>query len=134
RSLDLNPAQHDLVLKLAELLCSKPDHDSRAEYWVEKAARLFPGHPTVFNLRMPTALRLTCPLGHSSNQLYELYELLQSELKLRPTDTYINCKLVQLYIAEGHQEDAIKHCLAVEKAGILRDCLEWYELLVNTLQ
>ncbi|KAL0185363.1 hypothetical protein M9458_021060, partial [Cirrhinus mrigala] len=126
RSLDLNPAQHDLVLKLAELLCSKPDHDSRAEYWVEKAARLFPGHPTVFNLRVKL---LSTQSG--SNQLYEL---LQSELKLRPTDTYINCKLVQLYSAEGHQEDAIKHCLAVEKAGILRDCLEWYELLVNTLQ
>ncbi|KAL1268734.1 hypothetical protein QQF64_034097, partial [Cirrhinus molitorella] len=52
RSLDLNPAQSDLVLKVAELLCSKPDHDSRAEFWVEKAARLLPGNPAVFNLRV----------------------------------------------------------------------------------
>lgn len=50
--MDLNPAQHDLVLKVAELLCSKPEHDSRAEFWVEKAARLLPGHPAVFNLRV----------------------------------------------------------------------------------
>ncbi len=52
RSVDLNPAQHDLVLKVAELLCSKPEHDSRAEFWVEKAARLLPGYPAVFNLRV----------------------------------------------------------------------------------
>ncbi|KAK2905528.1 hypothetical protein Q8A67_007327 [Cirrhinus molitorella] len=126
RSLDLNPAQSDLVLKVAELLCSKPDHDSRAEFWVEKAARLLPGNPTVFNLREKL---LSAQSG--SNQLYEL---LQSELKLRPADTYINNKLLQLYREEGRLEDAIKHCLDVEKAGVLRDCLEWYELLVSTLQ
>ncbi|XP_073702009.1 E3 SUMO-protein ligase RanBP2-like [Garra rufa] len=126
RSLDLNPAQHDLVLKVAELLCGKPDHDSRAEFWVEKAARLLPGNPTVFSLREKL---LSTQSG--SNQLYEL---LQSELKLRPTDTHINCKLVQRYRADSQLEDAVKHCLAVEKAGILRDCLEWYELLVSTLQ
>uniref|UniRef100_A0A9J7Z7I0 E3 SUMO-protein ligase RanBP2 n=2 Tax=Cyprinus carpio TaxID=7962 RepID=A0A9J7Z7I0_CYPCA len=126
RSVDLNPAQHDLVLKVAELLCSKPEHDSRAEFWVEKAARLLPGHPAVFNLREKL---LSAQSG--SNQLYEL---LQAELKLRPADTYINQKLVQLYSAEGRLEDAVKHCLAVEKTGVLRHCLEWYQLLVSTLQ
>ncbi|XP_052420523.1 RANBP2-like and GRIP domain-containing protein 5/6 isoform X11 [Carassius gibelio] len=126
RSVDLNPAQHDLVLKVAELLCSKPQHDSRAEFWVEKAARLLPGHPAVFNLRE----KLLSPQSGSN----QLYELLQAELKLRPTDTYINQKLVQLYSAEGRLEDAVKHCLAVEKTGILRHCLEWYQLLVSTLQ
>lgn len=52
RSVDLNPAQSDLVLKLAELLCGKPEPDNRAEFWVEKAAKLLPGHPNVFNLRV----------------------------------------------------------------------------------
>ncbi|XP_016339599.1 RANBP2-like and GRIP domain-containing protein 5/6, partial [Sinocyclocheilus anshuiensis] len=126
RSVDLNPAQHDLVLKVAELLCSKPEHDSRAEFWVEKAARLLPGHPGVFSLREKL---LSAQSG--SNQLYEL---LQAELKLRPADTYINQKLVQLYSAEGRLQDAVKHCLAVERAGVLRHCLQWYQLLVSTLQ
>ncbi|XP_016400029.1 E3 SUMO-protein ligase RanBP2-like [Sinocyclocheilus rhinocerous] len=126
RSVDLNPAQHDLVLKVAELLCSKPEHDSRAEFWVEKAARLLPGHPGVFSLREKL---LSAQSG--SNQLYEL---LQAELKLRPSDTYINQKLVQLYSAEGRLQDAVKHCLAVERAGVLRHCLQWYQLLVSTLQ
>lgn len=52
--MDLNPAQRDLILKVAELLCSKPELDSRAEFWVEKAAKLLPGHPAVFDLKVCT--------------------------------------------------------------------------------
>lgn len=48
----MNPAQKDLVLKVAELLVSKEECDSRAEFWVEKAAKLHPGHPAVFNLKV----------------------------------------------------------------------------------
>lgn len=62
RSVDLNPAQKDLVLKVAELLVRKEDCDSRADFWVEKAAKLLPGNPAVFNLRvrldfLPPALK-----------------------------------------------------------------------------
>ncbi|KTG03727.1 hypothetical protein cypCar_00030871 [Cyprinus carpio] len=124
---DLNLGAHDLDPEAWQSCCAgKPEHDSRAEFWVEKAARLLPGHPAVFNLREKL---LSAQSG--SNQLYEL---LQAELKLRPADTYINQKLVQLYSAEGRLEDAVKHCLAVEKTGVLRHCLEWYQLLVSTLQ
>lgn len=52
RSIDLNPAQKDLVLKVAELLVSRDECDSRAEFWVEKAAKLQPGNPAVFNLKV----------------------------------------------------------------------------------
>lgn len=52
RSVDLNPGQRDLVLKVAELLVSKQECDSRAEFWVEKAAKLLPGNPAVFNLKV----------------------------------------------------------------------------------
>ncbi|XP_056088571.1 RANBP2-like and GRIP domain-containing protein 8 isoform X4 [Rhinichthys klamathensis goyatoka] len=128
RSVDLNPAQSDLVLKLAELLCGKPEPDNRAEYWVEKAAKLLPGHPNVFNLRE----KLLSTRGQNGS--IQLYELLQSELKLRPDDSYINDRLVRLYSADGRHDEAVKHCLEVEKTGLLRDRLEWYELLVSTLQ
>ncbi|XP_056088600.1 E3 SUMO-protein ligase RanBP2-like [Rhinichthys klamathensis goyatoka] len=127
-SFDLNPAQSDLVLKLAELLCGKPEPDNRAEYWVEKAAKLLPGHPNVFNLRE----KLLSTRGQNGS--IQLYELLQSELKLRPDDSDINGRLVRLYSADGRHEEAVKHCLEVEKTGLLRDRLEWYELLVSTLQ
>lgn len=52
RSIDLNPAQKDLVLKVAELLVSSEECDSRAEFWVEKAGKLLPGNPAVFNLKV----------------------------------------------------------------------------------
>lgn len=63
RSVDLNPAQRDLVLKVAELLVSKEECDSRAEFWVDKAAKLLPGNPAVFNLKVRPIFnqQLPCP-------------------------------------------------------------------------
>ncbi|XP_060785158.1 E3 SUMO-protein ligase RanBP2-like isoform X2 [Neoarius graeffei] len=128
RSVDLNPAQRDLVLKVAELLCSKPELDSRAEFWVEKAAKLLPGHPAVFDLRE----KLLSVQGQKGwNQLYDL---LQSELQLRPSDAHVNGRLVRLYCLDGRLEEAAKHCLAVESTGVLRDSLDWYATVVQTLQ
>nr|XP_055072528.1 E3 SUMO-protein ligase RanBP2-like isoform X1 [Misgurnus anguillicaudatus] len=128
RSVDLNPSQRDLVLKVAELLCSKPERDSRAEFWVQKAANLLPGHPAVFDLRE----KLLSAQGQ--NGFGQLYELLLSELRLRPHDAYVNSRLIQLYDSDGRYEEAVKHCLAVEKAGGLRDNLDWYKVVVRTLQ
>ncbi|MCJ8732174.1 hypothetical protein PDJAM_G00208100 [Pangasius djambal] len=128
RSVDLNPAQRDLVLKVAELLCSKPELDSRAEFWVEKAAKLLPGHPAVFDLRE----KLLSAQGQQGwNQLYDL---LQSELQLRPSDAHVNRRLVQLYCLDGRLEEAAKHCLSVENSGVLRHSLDWYTTVVHTLQ
>lgn len=64
----------------------------------------------------------------------QLYELLVSELKLRPHDVYINSRLIQLYSSDGRYDDAVKHCLAVEKTAALRDSLGWYKVMVETLQ
>ncbi|XP_018584881.2 E3 SUMO-protein ligase RanBP2-like isoform X1 [Scleropages formosus] len=128
RSVDLNPAQKDLVVKVAELLCSKPEEDSRAELWVEKAARLLPGTPAVYNLKEKLLSRRG---QHGRNQLFDL---LQSEFQLRPQDVNVNVKLVQLYCSDGRLEEAVQHCVAVEKKGTLRDSLEWCSHVVSTLQ
>ncbi|XP_036397060.1 E3 SUMO-protein ligase RanBP2 isoform X2 [Megalops cyprinoides] len=128
RSVDLNPAQKDLVLKVAELLCNKPEHDSRAEFWVEKAAKLLPGSPAVYNLKE----KLLSSQGQQGwNQLFDL---LQSELQVRPGNAHINVKLVKLYCSDGRLEEAVNHCLATEKKGALRNSLEWYSTLVSTLK
>ncbi|XP_065149173.1 E3 SUMO-protein ligase RanBP2 isoform X6 [Paramisgurnus dabryanus] len=128
RSVDLNPAQRDLVLKVAELLCSKPERDSQAEFWVQKAANLLPGHPAVFDLRE----KLLSAQGQKG--FGQLYELLSSELRLRPHNAHVNIRLIQLYDSDGRYEEAVKHCLAVEKAGGLRDSLDWYKVVVRTFQ
>lgn len=64
----------------------------------------------------------------------QLYDLLQSELQLRPSDAHVNGRLVQLYCLDGRLEEAAKHCLAVESTGVLRHSLDWYATVVQTLQ
>lgn len=128
RSVDLNPAQKDLVLKVAELLVSQEESDSRAEFWVEKAAKLLPGNPAVFNLKE----RLLSRQGQQGWN--RLFDLLQAELTARPGDPHVNVKLVQLFCQDGRLEEAVKHCLTVEKRGMLRFSLEWYSVVVRTLK
>ncbi|KAK7904914.1 hypothetical protein WMY93_017521 [Mugilogobius chulae] len=128
RSVDLNPAQKDLVLKVAELLVSQEDCDSRAEFWVEKAAKLLPGSPAVFNLKE----RLLSRQGQQGWN--RLFDLLQAELAARPGDPHVNVKLVQLFCKDGRLEEAVKHCLSAEKRGILRHSLDWYSVVVETLK
>lgn len=62
RSVELNPTQKDLVLKIAELLCNNDITDGRAKYWVERAAKLFPGSPAVYRLKVNFKLPLFCGL------------------------------------------------------------------------
>ncbi|XP_077472520.1 E3 SUMO-protein ligase RanBP2 isoform X2 [Stigmatopora argus] len=128
RSVDLNPVQRDLVLKVAELLVGKEENDSRAEFWVDKAAKLLPGNPAVFNLKE----RLLSRQGQQGwNQLFDL---LQAELTARPGDAHVNVKLVQLFCQDGRLEAAVKHCLATERTGLLRHSLEWFTVVVRTLE
>ncbi|XP_041856874.1 E3 SUMO-protein ligase RanBP2 isoform X2 [Melanotaenia boesemani] len=128
RSVDLNPAQRDLVLKVAELLVSKKEADSRAEFWVEKAAKLWPGNPAVFNLKEQLLSR------QGQQGWNQLFDLLQAELAARPADAHVNVKLVQLFCQDGRLEEAVKHCLAAEKRGLLRNSLDWYTVVLHTLQ
>ncbi|XP_056279589.1 E3 SUMO-protein ligase RanBP2 isoform X2 [Pseudoliparis swirei] len=128
RSVDMNPAQRDLVLKVAELLVSKQECDSRAEFWVEKAAKLLPGNPAVFNLKERLLSRQGQPGWN------RLFDLLQAELMARPADAHMNVKLVQLFCQDGRLDEAITHCLAAEKRGMLRHSLDWYTVVVRTLQ
>uniref|UniRef100_UPI0037E97790 E3 SUMO-protein ligase RanBP2 isoform X1 n=1 Tax=Semicossyphus pulcher TaxID=241346 RepID=UPI0037E97790 len=128
RSVDLNPAQRDLVLKVAELLVSKVECDSRAEFWVEKANKLLPGNPAVFNLKERLLSRQGQPGWN------QLFDLLQAELAARPADAHVNVKLVQLFCQDGRLDEAVKHCLAVEKRGVLSHSLDWYTVVLHTLQ
>uniref|UniRef100_G3NUQ9 RAN binding protein 2 n=1 Tax=Gasterosteus aculeatus aculeatus TaxID=481459 RepID=G3NUQ9_GASAC len=128
RSVDMNPAQRDLVLKVAELLVSKQECDSRAEFWVEKAAKLLPGNPAVFNLKE----RLLSRQGQPGwNRLFDLFQV---ELAARPADAHVNVKLVQLFCQDGRLDEAVKHCLAADKRGVLNHSLDWYRVVVRTLQ
>nr|XP_054592033.1 E3 SUMO-protein ligase RanBP2 isoform X1 [Nothobranchius furzeri] len=128
RSVDLNPVQKDLVLKVAELLVKKHECDSRAEFWVEKAAKLMPGHPAIYNLKESLLSR------QGQQGWNQLFDLLQAELAARPADAHVNVKMVQLFCQDGRLDEAVKHCLAAEKRGLLRNSLDWYTVVLTTLQ
>ncbi|CAL8371117.1 unnamed protein product [Arctogadus glacialis] len=89
RSLDLNPAQKDLVLKVAEFLCSKDPTDSRAEFWVEKASKLLPCNPAVFNLKMDR-LRIVSKISTYSTRWRDYISTLAWECLGIPLSELVN--------------------------------------------
>ncbi|XP_061853236.1 ranBP2-like and GRIP domain-containing protein 4 isoform X2 [Colius striatus] len=128
RSVELNPTQKDLVLKIAELLCNNDITDGRAKYWVERAAKLFPGSPAVYRLKEQL---LDCKGEDGWNQLFDL---IQAELYARPDDVYINIRLVALYRSNNRLKDAVLHCQEAEKKIPLQSSLEWCSCVVETLE
>lgn len=69
RSVDLDPRQKDVVLRVAELLCNLPGTDSRADFWVDRAAKLLPNHPTVFQLKVALFKQTCCPLNDNDHHI-----------------------------------------------------------------
>ncbi|XP_049713049.1 E3 SUMO-protein ligase RanBP2-like isoform X1 [Elephas maximus indicus] len=128
RSVELNPTQKDLVLKIAELLCKNDATDGRAKYWVERAAKLFPGSPVIYKLKEQL---LDCKGEDGWNKLFDL---IQSELYARPDDVHVNIRLVELYRSNKRLKDAVAHCHAAERSIALRSSLEWNSCVVQTLQ
>ncbi|XP_053916256.1 ranBP2-like and GRIP domain-containing protein 4 isoform X1 [Cuculus canorus] len=128
RSVELNPTQKDLVLKIAELLCSNDTTDGRAKYWVERAAKLFPGSPSVYRLKEKL---LDCKGEDGQN---ELFDLIQAELCARPDDVYLNVRLVALYRSQNRLRDAVLHCQEAEKKIPLQSSVEWCSCVVETYE
>ncbi|KAM5252530.1 E3 SUMO-protein ligase RanBP2-like isoform 2-T2 [Hipposideros larvatus] len=128
RSVDLNPTQKDLVLKIAELLCKNDVTDGRAKCWVERAAKLFPGSPAIYKLKEQL---LDCRGEDGWNKLFDL---IQSELYARPDDVYVNIRLVELYRSNKRLKDAVAHCHEAQRNIALRSSLEWNLCVVQTLK
>ncbi|XP_055257184.1 E3 SUMO-protein ligase RanBP2-like [Moschus berezovskii] len=128
RSVELNPTQKDLVLKIAELLCKNDVTDGRAKYWVERAAKLFPGSPAIYKLKEQL---LDCKGEDGWNKLFDL---IQSELYARPDDVHVNIRLVELYRSNNRLRDAVAHCHQAERNTALRSSLEWNSCVVQTLK
>eukprot|EP00074_Homo_sapiens_P084712 XP_016859593.1 RANBP2-like and GRIP domain-containing protein 1 isoform X3 [Homo sapiens] len=128
RSLELNPPQKDLVLKIAELLCKNDVTDGRAKYWVERAAKLFPGSPAIYKLKEHL---LDCEGEDGWNKLFDW---IQSELYVRPDDVHMNIRLVELYRSNKRLKDAVARCHEAERNIALRSSLEWNSCVVQTLK
>ncbi|XP_040514928.1 E3 SUMO-protein ligase RanBP2-like isoform X3 [Gallus gallus] len=128
RSVELNPVQKDLVLKMAELLCSNDITDGRAKYWVEKAAGLFPGNPAAYRLKEQLLER------EGEDGWNQLLDMIQTELCARPDDICLNIRLVALYRSNNRLRDAVLHCQEAEKKIPVDSSLEWCSCVVKTLE
>ncbi|XP_066267901.1 E3 SUMO-protein ligase RanBP2-like isoform X5 [Branchiostoma lanceolatum] len=127
RSLEINPAQKDLVLKVAEVYCSVKDDPQRMQYWADKAGALFPGHPTVFNLKE----RIMTSQGGSVD---DMEDLIGEQMAAHPKDAHLHIRLIKLYQDNDRLEEAYDHCTSVERTRVFKDSAEWYSCMANTLQ
>ncbi|XP_054963578.1 ranBP2-like and GRIP domain-containing protein 4 isoform X2 [Pan paniscus] len=128
RSMELNPTQKDLVLKIAELLCKNDVTNGRAKYWVERASKHFPGSPAIYKLKEQL---LVC---EGEDGWSKLFDLIQSELHVRPDDVHVNIRLVEFYRSKKRLKDAVAHCHEAERNIALRSSLEWNSCVVQTLK
>ncbi|XP_019643944.1 PREDICTED: E3 SUMO-protein ligase RanBP2-like isoform X2 [Branchiostoma belcheri] len=127
RSLEINPAQKDLVLKVAEVYCSVEEDPQRMQYWADKAGALFPGHPTVFNLKE----RIMTSQGGSVD---DMEDLIGEQMAAHPKDAHLHIRLIKLYQDNDRLEEAYDHCTSVERTRVFKDSAEWYACMANTLQ
>ncbi|XP_078613735.1 E3 SUMO-protein ligase RanBP2-like isoform X3 [Branchiostoma floridae x Branchiostoma japonicum] len=127
RSLEINPAQKDLVLKVAEVCCSVEEDPQRMQYWADKAGALFPGHPTVFNLKE----RIMTSQGGSVD---DMEDLIGEQMAAHPKDAHLHIRLIKLYRDNDRLEEAYDHCTSVERTRVFKDSAEWYGCMANTLQ
>ncbi|XP_015598012.1 E3 SUMO-protein ligase RanBP2 isoform X2 [Cephus cinctus] len=125
-SLELEPKQDNLVLKVCDLLGDMNiEMDvGMARYWVERADRLFPHHPLVFQLK-----EKLLTIDGSNEDSDDLESLIASELSARPTDVNLRVKLLRYYMEKNRLEDAYKHASAVEALHAHRDNVDWYQML-----
>ncbi|XP_076246651.1 E3 SUMO-protein ligase RanBP2 [Calliopsis andreniformis] len=129
-SLELEPKQDDLVLKVCELLANadvKID-ESRIKYWIERADKTFPHHPIVFQLKEKV---LTVEKTNGTNE--DLEKLITSELSVRQTDVHLHVKLLKHYIGNRRLEDAYNHAAGIEATHSHRNSIVWYQSLSELL-
>nr|XP_034186328.1 ranBP2-like and GRIP domain-containing protein 4 [Osmia lignaria] len=129
-SLELEPKQDDLILKVCELLAdSDVNIDmNKIKYWVERADKKFPHHPVVFQLK-EKMLTLEKPNGNDE----DLEKLITSELSVRQTDVHLQVKLLKHYIGNNRLEDAYNHAVGIEATHSHRNSIIWYQSLSELL-
>ncbi|CAG9857681.1 unnamed protein product [Phyllotreta striolata] len=111
-SLQADPKQNNLVLKVCELLSSDNiDMDlSGARYFCELAQSIAPDNPSVFALKE----KLIC-IEHENPT--EVARLLLEELERRPTDVSLRTRLLRHFVRHNMITEAYKHASSIEDSA-----------------
>ncbi|CAL7942946.1 unnamed protein product [Xylocopa violacea] len=129
-SLELEPKQDDLLLKVCELLSDMAVNIdvNKIKYWAERADKKFPHHPIVFELK-EKILTLDKPNGNDD----DLEKLITSELSVRQTDVHLQVKLLKHYVGNHRLEDAYNQADGIEATYSHRNNIVWYQSLSELL-
>lgn len=129
-SLELEPKQDDLLLKVCELLSNMDINiaNDKIKHLVERADKKFPHHPIVFELK-EKLITLEKPNGNDD----DLEKLIISELSVRQTDVNLQVKLLKHYIGNHRLEDAYNKATGIEATHSHRNNIIWYQSLSELL-
>ncbi|CAL1276110.1 unnamed protein product [Larinioides sclopetarius] len=123
RSLEIDPHQPDIVLKICELYCQlSVDHET-ARYWADRADQLYPHNEIVFKLREC----MVSAEGEPDHQ--ELENLIATELAAQPKNVGLRIRLLRLYLDTERLKEAYEHATLIESKRLFPFSVEWYYLL-----
>ncbi|KRT82309.1 Anaphase-promoting complex subunit 3 protein, partial [Oryctes borbonicus] len=124
-SLDLDPKQNKLVLKVCELLASDNVNfdQSGVRYFCEKAQSIDPNNPSIFLLKE----KLILSEGKDPN---DVAKLLLNEIEERPKDFNRRVRLLRHYLQNSQIKEAYDH---VKNVNERVQQIAWYETAAEVL-
>ncbi|KAF5304639.1 hypothetical protein FQR65_LT07921 [Abscondita terminalis] len=129
-SLEIDPKQNSLLLKVCELLSSDniPVDIPSLQYYCERAQRIDPQNPIVYNLKE----RLVAAESQDPN---DVSKLLLTELETRSTDVHLRVRLLRHLLQNNQIKEAYKHASDIEwkSLPIFLNSLSWYEVVSEVL-
>lgn len=109
-SLDLDPKQNNIVVKVCELLASDDVNVdlTGAKYYCERAQAFDPHSPVVFALKE----KLIASEAKNPN---DFTRFLLTELETRPTDVRLRVRLLKHLLQNNQIKEAYKHASEIEE-------------------
>ncbi|XP_030766010.1 E3 SUMO-protein ligase RanBP2 [Sitophilus oryzae] len=129
-SLQQNPKQNNLVIKVCELMAQ---HDvevdnARARYFCDLAQSLDPQNPVILSLKEKI-------ITNDGKDPKEVSQFLIKELEIRPTDLNLRVRLLKHFLQNNMIKEAFKHASDIEekKLDLFDNSLPWYETFAEVL-
>ncbi|XP_045463199.1 E3 SUMO-protein ligase RanBP2-like [Harmonia axyridis] len=128
-SLQIDPKQNNLLLKVCELLANDDDLDvTSAKFFYELAENMDSNNPSFYNLKEKLMMS-------EEKNPESVIELLLKELETRPTDIPLRVRLLRNFIQNNKINEAYKHVHDIEEKNlpIFSNNLMWYEIVSDIL-
>lgn len=126
KSLDFDPQQKDVLLKICELYSQINISPELAKVWAEKGEQAFPTNDVIFKLKMKA--HTANGDGNSPEELLSFYA---AESAKCPSDPIRRVKLLRSYMGLQRINEAYTQILEVEAKELFPNSLDWYRCIVD---